>query len=88
MGGLLICLYGVLVAVGASDFWKSLGRMDVRLGLLMAVRATHASRTMDGGEERFLIDMQREEGTILFPFTESRILMALQAFRVIHGLRR
>ena len=85
--GFLVSFGRILMTTGASHIGKTLPRMDIRLGLLMAVRASHASRAMDRSFETPLVDIEEKKGTVLFAFTELGIVMAVQAFGIIRGLR-
>jgi hypothetical protein len=84
---LFIGLRRILVAVGAPDFRKALRRMDVRFGLLMAVRAPHARRPVYGSFKGLFLYVQGEERPIFVPLAEAGILMTFQAFGVIRCMR-
>jgi hypothetical protein len=87
MGGLFIGLRRILVAVGAPDFRKALRRMDVRLGLLMAVGASHPRRPVYGSFKGLFLYVQRTESSLLAPLAETGILVTFQAFGVIRRMR-
>jgi hypothetical protein len=87
VGGLFIGLRRILVAVGAPDFRKALCRMDVRLGLLMAVRASHPRRPVYGSFKGLFLYVQGKERPIFVPLAEAGILVTFQAFGVIRRLR-
>jgi hypothetical protein len=87
MGGLLIGLRRVLVAVRTPDFRKAFRRMDVRFGLLMAVCAPHASRSVYGSFKGLLLYIQGKERPIFVPLAEAGILMTFQAFGVLRRMR-
>jgi hypothetical protein len=86
MGGLFISLRRILVAVGAPNFRKTLRRMDLRFGLLMAVRAPHARRSVYGSLKGLFLYVQGEERPIFVPLAEAGILVAFQAFGVIRRM--
>ena len=87
MAGFLVGLGRILMAIGATHFRETLRRMDVGLGFLVAVRASHPRRSMDRGFEGLLVDMKGEKGAVLFPFAEPGIFMTFQAFGIIRSLR-
>jgi hypothetical protein len=82
MGGLLIGLRRILVAVCAPDLRESLRRVHIGLGLLMASRTTHPSRPMHGSFKSFFIYVQGKERPVLIPLAEAGVFMAFQAFGV------
>jgi hypothetical protein len=85
--GFLVGLGRILMAVGATHFGETLRSMDVGFSLLVAVRASHSSGSMDRGFEGLLVDMEGEKRTVLFPFAEPGIFMTVQAFGIFRSLR-
>ena len=85
VGRLLVGLRRILVAVDASDFGEALRRMDVRLGFLVAVRASHPGRSVNRCGIGLIIHAEREEGPVLLPLAEFGVLVTLETFRVIGG---
>jgi hypothetical protein len=59
--------------------------MNVWLGFLMAVCASHSGRPVDRRGKSLFVHMEGKEGPVLFPLAESGILVTLETFRVIGG---
>jgi hypothetical protein len=59
--------------------------MDVRLGFLVAVRASHPSRPVDRRGKGLFVHVEGEEGAVLLPLAEFGVLVTLETFRVIGG---
>jgi hypothetical protein len=87
MGGLLIGLRRVLVAVRTPDLRESFCRMYIGLGVLMANRASHPGRPVYGSFKGPFLYVQGKERPIFVPLAEAGILVTFQAFGVIRRMR-
>jgi hypothetical protein len=84
---LFVGLILIGVTPSAPHLGKALRGMEVRLGFLMAIGASHPGFPVNRRGKSLFVHVKGKEGTVLFPLAESGILVTLETFRVISRQR-